>query len=93
MILEKDNAARCARMAKIRLTPAETALYEDQMKELFAWVEQLSAVDTSAVEESAAIRAAYLRPDTPVTDESLAQTLVGQFSDQKDHCVKVKKVL
>ena len=93
MILEKDNAARCARMAKVRLSAEEEALYEDQMKELFAWVEQLSAVDTSAVEETTAARAAYLRPDEPVTNEPLAQTLVSQFNAQQDHCVKVKKVL
>ncbi len=93
MILEKDNAARCARMAKVRLSAEEEALYEDQMKELFDWVEQLSSVDTSSVEETAALRAAYLRPDQPITDESLAQTLVSQFNAQQDHCVKVKKVL
>ncbi len=93
MILEKDNAATCARMAKMRLTPQEEALYEEQMKELFAWVEQLARVDTSTVEETAAARAAYLRPDTPVTDEALSNALVGQFSAEQDHCVKVKKVL
>ena len=93
MILEKDNAARCARMAKVRLSAQEEALYEDQMKELFDWVEQLSSVDTSSVEETAALRAAYLRPDQPITDESLAQTLVSQFNAQQEHCDKVQKVL
>ena len=56
MILEKDNAAKCARMAKIRLTPQETAQYEQQMQELFGWVQQLSEVDTSGVDVSATNR-------------------------------------
>ena len=93
MILEKDNAAKCARMAKIRLTPQETAQYEQQMQELFGWVQQLSEVDTSGVDVSATAGAAYLRPDEPITDAPLAQTLVGPFTEQLDHCAKVKKVL
>ena len=93
MILEKDNAAKCARMAKIRLTPQETAQYEQQMQELFGWVQQLSEVDTAGVDVSAAAGAAYLRPDEPITDAPLAQTLVGAFNEQLDHCAKVKKVL
>ena len=91
--LQKDNAAKCARMAKIRLTPQETAQYEQQMQELFGWVQQLSEVDTSGVDVSAAAGAAYLRPDEPITDAPLAQTLVGAFNEQLDHCAKVKKVL
>ncbi len=93
MILEKDNAARCARMAKIRLTADETAHYEQQMQELFAWVKQLSSVDTSGVSETVLAHAAYLRPDEPVVDEPMAQSIVAAFNDQQAHCAKVKKVL
>lgn len=92
MILEKDNAAKCAQLAKIHLTPQETAQYEQQMQELFGWVQQLAEVDTSAVEVPS-LGAAYLRPDEPVMDSSLAHTLVEQFSESLDNCAKVKKVL
>lgn len=93
MILEKDNASRCARLAKIKLTPAEEEQYGAQLQELFNWVKQLSAVDVSGVELSASGHAAYLRPDEPVTDPALAQILVGAFNDQENNSVKVKKVL
>lgn len=93
MILEKDNAARCAAMAKIRLTDAEKETYQKELQELFVWVKQLSAVDVSGVEECAAKRAAYLRPDEPVTDETLSDALVGAFNDKDGSCAKVKKVL
>lgn len=92
MILEKDNAAHCANMTKIYLTPQETAQYEKQMQDLFGWVRQLSEVDTNGV-DLAAVGVAYLRPDEPVTDASMAQTLVSAFNEQADHCAKVKKVL
>ncbi len=93
MILEKDNALSCARMTKIRLRAEEAAMYEEQLKDLFQWVEELSKVDTSAVPETTTAHAAYLRPDEPVTQEELAERLVSAFSQQEGHCAKVKKVL
>lgn len=93
MRLEQDNAATCARMAKIRLTEEETAVFQREMQELFGWVQQLAEVDVSGVEESAAARAAYLRPDEPVSDEALCRELVGAFNGRENSCAKVKKVL
>ncbi len=93
MRLEKNTAAKCAAMSKIHLTPEETAAYEAQLQELFGWVKQLSTVDVSSVPESAIAQAAFLRPDEPVTDEALSNTLVNAFNDQEGHCAKVKKVL
>lgn len=93
MILEKDNVARCARMTKIRLRPDEEDMYDRELKELFRWVEELSQVDTSCVPETSFAHAAYLRPDEPVEDAVLANTLVAAFNEQEGHCAKVKKVL
>ena len=93
MLLEKDNVARCARMTKIRLSTAEQQQYERELKDLFRWVEELAEVDTSAVKETSIARAAYLRPDEPVTDQTLSDTLGGEFNEQEGHCAKVKKVL
>ncbi|MBR3631507.1 MAG: aspartyl/glutamyl-tRNA amidotransferase subunit C [Elusimicrobiaceae bacterium] len=93
MILEKDNAAQCARMTKIRLTQQETADYEKQLQDLFGWMKELAEVDTTAVPETSLARAAYLRPDEPITDEPLAEALVAAFPAKEGHCAKVKKVL
>lgn len=93
MILEKDTASRCAAMVKIHLTPEEEQAYERQLQELFNWVKQLSAVDVSGVPEDSAARAAWLRPDEPVTDEALCAALTGAFNDKEGGCAKVKKVL
>ena len=93
MILEKDNVEKCARMTKIRLTAQETAGYDEQLKDLFKWVDELAEVDTSALPETSWAHAAYLRPDEPITDAARAEALVAAFPDQEGHCAKVKKVL
>lgn len=93
MILEKDNAQQCARMTKIRLSDAEVAAYEKELKDLFTWVEALAEVDTSSVSETSVARAAYLRPDDPVENAALSAALVRAFNDQENSCAKVKKVL
>lgn len=93
MILEKDNVEKCARMTKIRLTAQETAGYDEQLKDLFKWVEELAQVDTSSVAETSLAYAAYLRPDEPITDVERAEALVAAFPAQEGHCAKVKKVL
>ena len=93
MILEKDNIKKCAAMTKIRLNADETQLYDQELKDLFRWVEELAEVDTSAVPEAAISQSVYLRPDEPVINEPLANDLVKAFNEQEGHCAKVKKVL
>lgn len=93
MRLEQNNAAACARMAKIRLTEEETAVFQRELQELFGWVKQLAEVDVSAVKEAAVSRAAYLRPDEPVSDQVLSGALVETFNGCENSCAKVKKVL
>jgi len=93
MILEKENAAQCARINKIHLQPEEIVGYDAQLTELFGWVEELAQVDTSAISEPNVPGTAYLRPDQPIQDEVLSNTLVNAFNEQEGHCAKVKKVL
>ena len=93
MRLDQNNATTCASVSKIRLTQKEAEVYQSELQELFAWVKQLSEVDVTAVEEKSITRGAYLRPDEPVTNEALSNTLVAAFSQQEGHCAKVKKVL
>lgn len=93
MRLDDKHATTSARMVKMALTEKEAEKYQAELQELFDWVKQLSEVDVSQVEPSAAVRAAYLRPDEAVTDEALSRALVGAFSAREGHCAKVKKVL
>lgn len=93
MRLDDKHATTCARMVKMTLTEKEAEKYQAELQDLFDWVKQLSEVDVKQVGDCAAVRAAYLRPDVPVTDEALSQQLVGAFSAQEGNCAKVKKVL
>lgn len=93
MEITKKEVALAGKLAKMRVSEQETAVYEAQLKALFDWVQELSAVNTDGVELSDFSSAAHLRADTPAENPALAQTLVDAFNEQKDRCAKVKKVL
>jgi len=93
MEITKKDVALAAKLSKMRVSEAETALYEEQLKALFQWVDELSAVDTEQVRLTNVNLSAHMRPDTAVTNPALAQTLRDAFPDQQDDCAKVKKVL
>lgn len=93
MEITKKDVALAAKLAKMRVSEQEVALYEDQLKALFKWVDELSAVNTDDVRLRNVNLSAHMRPDQPVTDPALAQTLRDAFPAQEDQCAKVKKVL
>ena len=93
MEITKKDVALAAKLAKMRVSDEETALYEEQLKALFKWVDELAAVNTDDVRLRNVNLSAHMRPDTALTDEALAQTLRDAFPDTEDNCAKVKKVL
>lgn len=93
MILDKNSVILCGKLARMQMTEAETAIYEQQLRALFNWVDELSTVDTTGVDIADTGVSAHLRADEPVTDEALNQTLIGAFSAAEGRSAKVKKVL
>ena len=93
MEITKQDVALAGKLAKMRISPEETALYEEQLKALFHWVEELSAVNTDGVSLDHVNLAAFARPDEPVQNEALAAQLRGAFASEENGCAKVKKVL
>jgi aspartyl-tRNA(Asn)/glutamyl-tRNA(Gln) amidotransferase subunit C len=53
MSLSPDDVSRIARLARIEITPAETAQTRDQLNGILAFVEQLQAIDTAGIEPMA----------------------------------------
>lgn len=53
MSLSLDDVSRIARLARIEISPAETAQTRDQLNHILAFVEQLQAVDTAGIEPMA----------------------------------------
>lgn len=93
MEITKKDVELTGKLAKMRVSEQEAAIYEEQLQALFAWVKDLSAVNTDGVEISDFSSSAPLRADSPVENPALAQTLVDAFNEQKDRCAQVKKVL
>ena len=93
MEITKHDVELAGQLAHMRINAEETALYEAQLKALFNWVQELSAVDTTDVQLSQTDLAAFVRPDEPVQNEALAAELRGAFAAEEAGCAKVKKVL
>ena len=93
MEITKHDVELAGKLANMRISAEETALYEGQLKALFNWVQELSAVNTDDVSLTAADLSAFVRPDVPVQNAALAHELQSDFAAQENGCAKVKKVL
>lgn len=93
MEITKKDVELAGKLANMQINPEETALYEAQLKALFNWVQELSAVNTDGVKLSESDLAAFVRPDVPTQNDALAQELRNDFAAQANDCAKVKKVL
>ncbi len=93
MEITKKDVELAGKLAKMRVSPEESAIYESQLKALFNWVQELSAINTDEVELSDAQLSAFIRPDVPVRDEEQAAELRHTFASEEADCAKVKKVL
>ncbi|MCQ2410290.1 MAG: aspartyl/glutamyl-tRNA amidotransferase subunit C [Elusimicrobiaceae bacterium] len=93
MQITKQDVELAAKLAKMKVSEQEVAIYEEQLKALFDWVAELSAVNTESVQLTGAQLAAFIRPDEPVQNAPLAQELRNDFACEQDGCAKVKKVL
>ena len=93
MEITKKDVELSAKLAKMRVSEQEAVIYEAQLKELFRWVKELSAVNTDHVVLNNGRFAAHLREDIAETDETRAKNLVAAFHAEQDNQAKVKKVL
>ena len=93
MQITKKDVELAGKLSKMRVSQQEAALYEEQLKALFSWVDELAAVNTDDVHLRNVNLSAHTRPDTALTNEPLAQTLRDAFPEQEDNSAKVKKVL
>ena len=50
MSLSLEEVRRIARLARMEISPTETATTRDQLNGIFAFIEQLRAVDTGGIE-------------------------------------------
>ncbi len=78
MALDKDTVARIARRARLTVPDEELTPLAGELSGIFAWIEQLSEVDTSGVEPLSSVSDVTLplRPDK-VTDGAMAAKVLA----------------
>ncbi len=71
MSLNLDEVSRIARLARIEISPAEAERTRDQLNGIFAFIEQLQAVNTDGIEPMAHTVDVVqrLRPDSVTEDD------------------------
>lgn len=92
MITKKD-VELAGKLAKMSVSEQEAAIYEEQLRALFGWVNELSTVNTDNVTLTNATLAAHVRKDQAVSDEQAAAKLRAMFAEELNGQAKVKKVL
>ncbi len=93
MEITKKDVELAAKLAKMKVSEREVAIYQEQLEALFKWVRELAAVNTDNVKLTNVNHCAHLRADVPTSDPALAAQLRSAFDEEQDHCAKVKKVL
>jgi aspartyl/glutamyl-tRNA(Asn/Gln) amidotransferase C subunit len=92
-MITKQDVELAGKLAKMAVSQEEASVYEEQLRALFGWVHELSAVNTDQVELSQDTLAAYVRKDVAVSDEQAAANLRAMFAEELNGQAKVKKVL
>lgn len=92
-MITKQDVELAGKLAKMTVSQQEAAIYEEQLRALFGWVNELSTVNTDKVKLTNATLAAHVRKDQAVTDEEAAAKLRAMFAQELDGQAKVKKVL
>lgn len=93
MQITKKDVELAAKLAKMNVSEAEVAIYEEQLQALFKWVAELSAINTDNVKLSNVNLTAHTRKDEAVSDANLAKEVRSMFGDQEADSAKVRKVL
>jgi aspartyl-tRNA(Asn)/glutamyl-tRNA(Gln) amidotransferase subunit C len=75
MSLTRTEVQHIAELAKLQLTAAEEALYQEQLSDIFDYIQRLNTLDTAAIPPTATVlplrsvmRDDVSRPSLPVED-------------------------
>lgn len=94
MKVDEATVRHVARLARIKVTPAEAKSLEKELTAILDWVEQLDEADTSAVEPMTRVEGMALpMRDDEVTDGGIADLIVKNAPATEDHFFLVPKVV
>ncbi len=94
MAVDKTTVAGIAKLARIRITEAESQALTGDLTNILEWVEQLSALDTEGVPQMTSVvaRDLPLRADR-VSDGGYAGDIVKNAPEPAHHFFTVPKVV
>jgi aspartyl-tRNA(Asn)/glutamyl-tRNA(Gln) amidotransferase subunit C len=94
MPLSLEEVEHIASLARLRLTPAEKALYREQLSAILDYMNMLNRLDTAAIEPTATVLPlrTVLRPDV-VTPSLPPETLLAAAPAVEAQMFRVPPVL
>jgi aspartyl-tRNA(Asn)/glutamyl-tRNA(Gln) amidotransferase subunit C len=94
MAVDRDRVAKIAKLARIRITEAESEALTGELSNILAWVEQLSVLETEGVPPMTSVveRDPPLRDDE-VTDGGQAAAIVRNAPEPAHGFFTVPKVV
>jgi aspartyl-tRNA(Asn)/glutamyl-tRNA(Gln) amidotransferase subunit C len=91
--IREEQVLHAARLARLRLSPDEVRLYQDQLGRILEHVGELSGLDVSSCPETASLGSpAPLRGDEAATFAGAAD-LAAAAPSSEEGCFKVPKVI
>ena len=94
MSVDAATVKHIAHLARIRLEDAEVAYFETELNRILGWAEQLSEVDTSAVQPMTAVIANKLRLRADeVSDGDVREAVLANAPEAAHGFFTVPKVI
>lgn len=93
--ISKDDVLHLAQLSNLQLSDDEIASLQTDLANILQYVEQLGELDTAGVEPTYQVTDLenVFRKDEVVLAEADREALLRLSPDQKDHQIKVPKVL
>ena len=94
MSVSDSDVKKIAKLARLRLTEAEVALYQGQLTKILDSMEELAKLDTSGVPPTSSVLGAVnvMREDEPRPFDD-REALLGNAPDRDGPYFKVRKVI
>lgn len=94
MAIRKDEVEHVAKLARLELTESEQEAFSSQLSTILEYIDQLKALDTSGLEQTATIpgQTMVLREDAPRPGLTIEQTLANA-PEQAEGFFSVPKIL
>lgn len=94
MAVDQATVRRIARLARIRLSEEDVAVYEAELNNILHWIEQLNALDVSGVEPlTSVVEMDMKQRDDIVTDGEIPDDILANAPAAQDYYFVVPKVV